>query len=76
MKRADACIDVMDGIAKAHQASIARVALAWLLHQPVVTGVIIGAKRVDQLQDNIAATQLALSAEDVARIDEVSQLHG
>lgn len=76
MKRADACIDVMDGIAKAHKASIARVALAWLLHQPVVTSVIIGAKRADQLQDNIAATQLSLSAEDVAKINAVSELPG
>ncbi len=58
MKRAYACIDAMDGIAKAHGVSIARVALAWLLHQQVVTSVIIGAKRPDQLQDNIDATKL------------------
>jgi aryl-alcohol dehydrogenase-like predicted oxidoreductase len=76
MKRADACIDVMESIAKARDASIARVALAWLLHQPVVTSVIVGAKRVEQLKDNIAATTLTLTPEDLAKIDEASRLPG
>ena len=39
------------------------------LHQPVVTSVIVGAKRVDQLQDNIAATGVSLSAEDLDALD-------
>ena len=68
------CIDVMRPIADAHGVSVARVALAWLLHQPQVTSVIIGAKRPDQLADNIAATQVALSAAELKQIGEVSSL--
>jgi len=72
--RADACIDTMEPIAKAHGVSVARIALAWLLHQSFVTSVIIGAKRPDQLSDNIAATQVRLSADDLRKLDEVSAL--
>ncbi len=68
------CIDVMRTIAEAHGVSVAQVALAWLLHQPQVTSIIVGAKKPEQLADNIAATGVALSDEDVGRIDEVSQL--
>ena len=53
---------------------MARVALAWLLAKPYVTSVIIGAKRVDQLDDNIAAASLSLSAEEIATLDAVSAL--
>jgi aryl-alcohol dehydrogenase-like predicted oxidoreductase len=74
MNRASACIEVMRSVAQAHNVSIARVALAWLLHQTSVTSVIIGAKRPDQLQDNIAATALKLSMDELSRIDEVSGL--
>lgn len=74
MDRADACIDVMRTIGDRHGVSVARVALAWLLQQDVVTSVIIGAKRAEQLTDNIAATSLALTADDLAKIDEVSRL--
>jgi aryl-alcohol dehydrogenase-like predicted oxidoreductase len=55
-------------------ASVAQIALAWLLHQPVVTSVIIGAKRIDQLEDNIAATSVTLSAEELTALDTVSEL--
>ncbi len=54
--------------------SVAQIALAWLLHQRVVTTVIVGAKRVDQLDDNIAATQVELTTEELAQLDEVSRL--
>ena len=74
LDRAWNVVDVMRGIADAKGISVAQVALAWLLHQPVVTGVIIGAKRLDQLEDNIAATAVQLSAEDLAALDTVSQL--
>ncbi|MDR0479245.1 MAG: aldo/keto reductase [Burkholderiaceae bacterium] len=67
-------IDAMRPIAQAHQASVARVALAWLLHQPVVTSVIIGAKRIEQLDDNLAATVLRLSADELAALDKASAL--
>lgn len=73
-ERAFDCIDVMGKIAKAHGVSVAQVALAWLLHQSAVTSVIVGAKRIDQLDDNIAATQVTLSTEELAELDAVSAL--
>jgi aryl-alcohol dehydrogenase-like predicted oxidoreductase len=72
--RAFATIDAMRPIAQAHGVSVARIALAWLLHQPVVTTVIIGAKNVEQLDDNIAATQVKLTAEELAALNKVSAL--
>jgi aryl-alcohol dehydrogenase-like predicted oxidoreductase len=54
--------------------SVAQIALAWLLHQRVVSSVIVGAKRVEQLDDNIAATKVTLSAEELAKLDQVSVL--
>src|SRR5882762_7068064 len=67
-------LDVMAPIAKAHGCSPARLALAWLLAKPVVTSVIIGAKRLDQLQDNLAAMDLKLSEDEIKKLDEVSAL--
>ncbi len=67
-------LDVMAPIAKAHECSPARVSLAWLLAKPVVTSVIIGAKRHDQLQDNLAAIKLTLTHDELKRLDEVSAL--
>jgi aryl-alcohol dehydrogenase-like predicted oxidoreductase len=73
-ERAWDCIDAMRAIGDAKSVSVARVALAWLLHQPVVTSVIVGAKKPEQLQDNIAATQVTLSADELAKIDAASSL--
>ncbi|MDW5322609.1 aldo/keto reductase [Plantactinospora sp. KLBMP9567] len=67
-------LDVLRAVAARHRASPARVALAWLLSRSTVTSVIVGARRVDQLADNIAATELALSPQDLAQLDEVSSL--
>jgi aryl-alcohol dehydrogenase-like predicted oxidoreductase len=67
-------IEVMRPIAEAHQVSVARVALAWLLHKPAVTSVIIGARTDEQLLDNLAACDLKLSAEDMATLDKASAL--
>ncbi|HEY1226445.1 MAG TPA: aldo/keto reductase, partial [Ramlibacter sp.] len=50
------------------------VALAWLLHQKVVTSVIIGAKRAEQLDDNLAACQVEFTADELATLDKVSAL--
>ena len=72
--RAYDCVDVMRTMAEARNVSVAQVALAWLLHQPQVTSVIVGAKRPEQLADNIAATQVTLSSDELAAIDEVSHL--
>ena len=67
-------LDVMAPIAKAHGCSPARVSLAWLLAKPVVTSVIIGAKRLDQLQDNLTAVELILAQDELRQLDEVSAL--
>ena len=68
------CIDAMRPIAESHGVSIARVALAYLLHKPHVTSVIIGAKTGEQLTDNLAATDLRLSGEEMSALDKVSAL--
>ena len=72
--RGQAVLDAMRPIAQAHGVSVAQVALAWLLHQPVVTSVIIGAKRPEQLADNLAATRLALRPDELAALDAASAL--
>lgn len=72
--RAWDCVDAMRPIAEAHGVSVAQVALAWLLHQPQVTSVIVGARRAEQLADNLAATQVTLGAAELAQLDEVSRL--
>ena len=72
--RAFACIDAMRPLAERRGVSIARIALAWLLAQRDVTTVIIGAKTVDQLRDNLAAAELALDAEELQTLDAVSTL--
>ena len=72
--RAFDCIDVMREIADAKGVSVAQIALAWLLHQPAVSSVIIGAKRAEQLADNLAATSIALNDDELARLDAVSAL--
>jgi aryl-alcohol dehydrogenase-like predicted oxidoreductase len=67
-------LDVMAPIAKAHGCTPARVSLAWLLAKPVVTSVIIGAKRLDQLRDNLASVELTLTADELRELDQVSAL--
>ena len=66
-------IDVLLEVAEAHGVSAARVALAWLLHQPGVTSVIIGGRTKEQFADNLAAAELKLSDEELARLDKVSR---
>ena len=73
-ERAYNVIDVMDGIAKEQGATVARVALAWLLHQPHVTTVILGARTAEQLEDNLAATGLRLTPKQLEQLDAVSRL--
>src|ERR1700704_1045289 len=67
-------LDVIAPIAKAHGCSPARIALAWVLTRPFVTSVIIGAKSLEQLQDNIAAAELKLTEDEIKQLDEVSAL--
>lgn len=72
--RGRAVVAELRRIGEAHGATPARVALAWLLHQPAVSTVIVGAKRPDQLADNLGAAELELSQDDLRRLDEVSRL--
>lgn len=72
--RAFDCIDVMRDVAKNHRVSVARIAIAWLLHRPFVTSVIIGARSVEQLDDNLAATEISLTPEELSALDRVSAL--
>lgn len=67
-------IDVMKTIGDARGVSVAQIALSWLLHQKHVTSVIIGAKNEQQLGDNLAATTVELSSDDLKKLDEVSKL--
>jgi aryl-alcohol dehydrogenase-like predicted oxidoreductase len=74
MDRAYDVIDVMEGIAVDRGVSVARIALAWLLHQPHVTSVIVGAKRTAQLDDNVGAAAVVLTADDLADLNAASAL--
>ena len=68
------CVEAMQPIAAAHGVSVARVALAYVLAKPFVTSVIIGAKTLEQLDDNLAATALGLTSEQLAALDAISAL--
>ena len=72
--RAYTCIEAMEPIAKAHQVSIARVALAWILAKKEVSTVIIGAKTPAQLMDNIEASDLVLTEDELKQLDAISAL--
>jgi aryl-alcohol dehydrogenase-like predicted oxidoreductase len=67
-------IDALKALAAQRGATVAQVALAWLLHQPVVTSVIIGARNANQLKDNLGAVDVQLDAEDLKQLDLVSSL--
>jgi len=73
-ERAWQVIDVIRPIAAAHDVSVATIALAWLLHQDAVTSVIIGAKRRDQLTENLRAPDVKFTAEELRKLDEVSAM--
>jgi len=67
-------LDVMHPMAAEKGISVAQLALAWLLHQPVVSSVIIGAKKIEQLDDNLKSIDVELSADELQKLDEVSKL--
>jgi aryl-alcohol dehydrogenase-like predicted oxidoreductase len=73
-QRAFKCVDAMRPLAQQRQVSVAQIALAWLLAKPFVSTVIIGAKSMEQLRDNVAATRVQLTADEIKMLDEVSQL--
>ncbi len=68
------CVDVMREIAREHKTTVAGIAIAWLLHRPFVTSVIVGAKNDEQLDANLAATEIKLTPEDMQKLDQVSAL--
>jgi aryl-alcohol dehydrogenase-like predicted oxidoreductase len=67
-------IDVMVEIGKRHNVSVATVALNWVIKQPAITSTIIGAKNLEQLNDNIGAVNLHLTPEDMQKLNDVSAL--
>lgn len=72
--RAKTVVAALREVAGEKRCTVPQVALAWLLHQPVVTSVIIGAKRPDQLADNLGAVDVELSGADLAKLDAASAL--
>lgn len=72
--RAFRVVDAMRPLASARGVSVARIAIAWLLHQPGVASVIVGAKTNEQLLDNIGATDVTLDASELKVLDEASRL--
>jgi len=73
-ERALNVVDVMMKMAEARGVSVSQVALAWLLQQPAVTSVIIGAKKMDQLEDNLNSVKLTLSAGEMKELNDVGAL--
>ena len=67
-------LDTIAPIAKRHETAVASIALAWLLQRPFVSSVLVGAKRPEQLAENLAASDIELSADEIAQLDEVSAL--
>jgi aryl-alcohol dehydrogenase-like predicted oxidoreductase len=67
-------IDELEAIAKAHDASVAQVALAWLRYQDGVTTTIIGATKEEQLISNLGSVDIELTDDDIARLEKVSAI--
>jgi aryl-alcohol dehydrogenase-like predicted oxidoreductase len=67
-------VDVMKKIADKKGVTVAQIAIAWLLHQPVVSTVIIGANKPEQLADNLSAVDVKLDDNDLKELDEISKL--
>jgi aryl-alcohol dehydrogenase-like predicted oxidoreductase len=73
-ERAFRILDVLHPMAVAKSRSVAQLALAWLLHQPVVSSVIIGANKMEQLDDNLQSVEVSFSEEELRQLNEVSKL--
>lgn len=72
--RAFDVVEALEPMAKSKGVSVAQLALAWLLHQSAVTTVIIGANTTNQLEDNLNATNVTFTPDELAQIDAVSKL--
>jgi aryl-alcohol dehydrogenase-like predicted oxidoreductase len=66
-------VDVVNDVARAHGVSGAQVSLAWLLQRPLVASIVIGGRTTAQFEDNLKAADLKLTADEIARLDAVSQ---
>lgn len=73
-ERAFRCVDAMRPMAEQRGVSIARIALAWLLAQQMVSSVIVGARTMEQLRDNLGAGEVVLSAAELETLDQVGRL--
>ncbi|MDB4995083.1 MAG: Oxidoreductase [Myxococcaceae bacterium] len=74
MERLPRVLGALREVSKATDLSVARIALAWQLTRPFVTSILIGAKRTEQLTDNLAAVDVKLAPEHVKLLDEASAL--
>ena len=72
--RGEPLIGVLKEVATKHGRRPAQIAIAWLLEQPVVSTVIIGVKRVEQLHENLQATEVELDSDDMRRLGAASRL--
>ncbi len=66
-------VEALEAIARAHESTVARVALAWVQAQPGVTSTIIGARRLSQLEDNVKGVDVKLTAEELGRLDALTK---
>jgi aryl-alcohol dehydrogenase-like predicted oxidoreductase len=74
MERAYPVLDALESVSRDKGISVARLALAWLLGKPAVTSVIVGAKNVEQLSDNLEAVSVQLTPEEWKKLDDASAL--
>lgn len=70
--KAFACVEAMKPMAQVHGVTVAAIAIAWLLHQPVVSTVIVGARRAEQLEQNLAASEVELLSQELAELASVA----
>ena len=71
-ERAFDLVDVLEEIAASHGATVAQVALAWQLARPWLTSIVLGARTVAQLEDNLGATKVKLTRDEVERVNAVA----
>ncbi|MEO7085103.1 MAG: aldo/keto reductase [Gemmatimonadaceae bacterium] len=72
-EKAFSVVDALEVIARAHDTTVARVALAWVRMQVGVTSTIIGARKLSQLDDNIQSLGVTLTAEELSRLDALTK---
>jgi len=71
--RTFAVVDALEAIAQAHDSTVARIALAWVQAQPGVSSIIIGARRLAQLEDNLQAIDVRLTAGELDRLNALTK---